>query len=136
MHSLLLQITDPFGTGKIVLFQVHYDKEYHLFELVPYIITGAFAVSDASVSRHPRHGSYSCMQGFFGAVATYFNIKFQTFRKSSALGKYPVIEVLGIMLITALMNYWNPFGRMGLNEFAANLFNECSEKDDNGGLCA
>lgn len=116
---------------------MHYDKEYHLFELVPYIICGAFAVSNAIHDTCLFHIYPELfMQGFFGAVATYFNIKFQTFRKSTVLGKYPVAEVLGIMLITALMNYWNPFGRMSLNEFAANLFSECSETDDNGGLCA
>lgn len=36
---------DPFGTGKIVLFQVSYDKDYHLFELVPLVICAALAVS-------------------------------------------------------------------------------------------
>ncbi|KAG1077800.1 hypothetical protein G6F42_024610 [Rhizopus arrhizus] len=43
--AIVLKITDPFGTGKIVLFQVSYDKEYHLFEMVPLILCGAFAVS-------------------------------------------------------------------------------------------
>lgn len=115
--AVALKILDPFGTGKIVLFQVSYDKDYHLFELVPLVICGAFA-------------------GFFGAFVTYFNIKYQHLRKSSFLGKYPITEVLCIMLTTALVNYWNPFSRMGLTEFAAHLFSECSPTDDNGGLCA
>ncbi|KAL7313557.1 hypothetical protein PS15m_007291 [Mucor circinelloides] len=115
--AIVLKITDPFGTGKIVLFQVSYDKEYHLFEMVPLILCGAFA-------------------GFFGAFLTYFNIKFQHFRKSSSLKKYPVTEVLGIMLLTALVSYWNPFSRMGLSEFAYNLFSECTPTNNNGGLCA
>ena len=35
---------DPFGTGKIVLFQVSYDKDYHLFELVPFILCAILSV--------------------------------------------------------------------------------------------
>ncbi|RCH97577.1 hypothetical protein CU098_002073, partial [Rhizopus stolonifer] len=115
--AIVLKITDPFGTGKIVLFQVSYDKDYHLFELVPLIICGAFA-------------------GFFGAFVTYFNIKYQHMRKSTFISKYPITEVLCIMLFTALVSFWNPFSRMGLSEFAAQLFSECSPTNDNGGLCA
>ncbi|KAI9252200.1 chloride channel [Helicostylum pulchrum] len=115
--AVVLKITDPFGTGKIVLFQVSYDKEYHLFELVPLIICGAFA-------------------GFFGAFVTYFNIKYQHLRRSTVIGKYPITEVVCIMLATALVSYWNPFSRLSLSEFAAHLFSECSPTNDNGGLCA
>ncbi|KAI8394188.1 chloride channel [Radiomyces spectabilis] len=114
--ATMLKIADPFGTGKIVLFQVHYDKEYHLFEMVPFILCGAFA-------------------GFFGAFMTYFNIKYQHFRRSTVIGKWPVAEVLGIMLLTAISGFWNPFTRLSLSEFAANLFSECSPNNDNAGLC-
>jgi chloride channel 3/4/5 len=47
--AVVLKITDPFGTGKIVLFQVSYDKDYHLFEMVPLLICGAFAVSKQGI---------------------------------------------------------------------------------------
>lgn len=77
-------------------------------------------------------------------------------RRSSIIGKYPIIEVLGIMLVTAVVSFWNPFSRfvnelytlfatqlilllpirMGLSEFAAQLFSECSPTNNNGGLCA
>ncbi|ORX49047.1 hypothetical protein DM01DRAFT_1338223 [Hesseltinella vesiculosa] len=115
--ACVLKICDPFGTGKIVLYQVVYDKEYHLFELFPFLICGIFA-------------------GFFGAFVTYYNIRFQHFRKSSALAKHPILEVMGIMLITAISCFWNPFSRMSLSEFVSNLFSECSDLNDNGGLCA
>ncbi|KAI8349423.1 chloride channel [Blakeslea trispora] len=115
--AIVLKIMDPFGTGKIVLFQVSYDKDYHLFELVPLIICGAFA-------------------GFFGAFVTFFNIKYQHLRKSTFIGKYPMTEVFCIMLLTAFVSFWNPFSRMGLTEFTAELFSECSPTNDNAGLCA
>ncbi|CAO3617171.1 unnamed protein product [Cunninghamella echinulata] len=115
--ATVLKIFDPFGTGKIVLYQVEYDKEYHLFELVPFLLCGAFA-------------------GFFGTFVTYYNLKFQHFRKKSFLKNYPVTEVLCIMLITAIVCFWNPFARLSLNEFVTNLFSECSPTNDNAGLCA
>ncbi|KAI8344822.1 chloride channel [Chlamydoabsidia padenii] len=110
-------ISNPFGTGKIVLYQVVYDKEYHVFELLPFLLCGVFA-------------------GSFGAFVTYYNIRYQHFRKSSIIGKYPVTEVLCIMLLTAVVCFWNPFARLSLNEFVANLFSECSSTNDNAGLCA
>ncbi|KAG0767994.1 hypothetical protein G6F57_003515 [Rhizopus arrhizus] len=115
--AIVLKIMDPFGTGKIVLFQVSYDKDYHLFELVPFILC-------------------AILSGLFGTLVTHFNIKYQQLRKSSVIGKYPMTEVFCIMLTTALVSYWNPFARMSLTEFVAELFSECSSTDDNGGLCA
>ncbi|KAF7731740.1 hypothetical protein EC973_008254 [Apophysomyces ossiformis] len=115
--AAVLKISNPFGTGKIVLFQVQYDKEYHLFEMVPFLICGALA-------------------GFLGAFMTYFNIKYQHLRRSSFFGKYPVLEVIAIMFVTSLACFWNPFTRLSMNELAANLFSECSPTNDNAGLCA
>ncbi|SAL99342.1 hypothetical protein [Absidia glauca] len=115
--ATVLKISNPFGTGKIVLFQVVYDKEYHVFELLPFLLCGVFA-------------------GFFGAIVTYYNIRYQHFRRSSIIGKHPVTEVLCIMLLTAIVCFWNPFARLSLSEFVANLFSECSPTNDNAGLCA
>ncbi|KAI7883164.1 hypothetical protein K492DRAFT_126685 [Lichtheimia hyalospora FSU 10163] len=114
--ATILKIADPFGTGKIVMYQVHYDKDFHVFELLPFLLCGAIG-------------------GFLGAATTYINVKFQYLRKSTALGKYPVWEVLGIMVVTILLNYWNPFGRISLSEFAVKLFSQCSPEKDDLGLC-
>jgi len=37
-----LRFIDPFGTGKIVLFQVTYDKDWHFQELPFFILIGVF----------------------------------------------------------------------------------------------
>ncbi|KAG0192614.1 hypothetical protein DFQ28_008490 [Apophysomyces sp. BC1034] len=76
------------------------------------------------------------LKGFLGAFTTYFNIKYQHMRKSKAFGKYPVLEVLVVMVVTSMACFWNPFTRLNLTEFAANLFSECLPTDDNAGLCA
>jgi chloride channel 3/4/5 len=36
---------NPFRTGKLVLFQVSYDRDWHYFEIPFYIIIGVFGVS-------------------------------------------------------------------------------------------
>ncbi|RCI01770.1 hypothetical protein CU098_008080 [Rhizopus stolonifer] len=95
--AVVLKIMDPFGTQKIVLFQVSYDKDYHLFELIPFIVCAVFS-------------------GLLGTFVTHLNIKYQELRKSSFISKYPVIEVLCIMLTTSLVSYWNPFARQNVSE--------------------
>lgn len=40
-----VQSMDPFRTGKLVLFQVSYDRDWHYFEIPAYILLGIFGVS-------------------------------------------------------------------------------------------
>lgn len=42
--AITLKMLDPFGTGKLVLFQVTYDKDWHGYELVPFLFLGLFGV--------------------------------------------------------------------------------------------
>jgi chloride channel 3/4/5 len=35
---------DPFRTGKLVLFQVSYDRDWHYFELPAFVLIGIFGV--------------------------------------------------------------------------------------------
>lgn len=37
-----LRLLDPFGTGKIVLFQVTYDRDWHWVELAFFVLIGLF----------------------------------------------------------------------------------------------
>jgi chloride channel 3/4/5 len=71
-----------------------------------------------------------------GALFSYGNIRYQRLRKTTIIGKYPVLEALGIMTMTVLISFWSPYARMSLTEFVTNLFSECLPKDDNEGLCA
>ena len=40
--ALTLRTLDPFGTGKLVLFQVTYDRDWHFFEILFFIILAAY----------------------------------------------------------------------------------------------
>ena len=42
--SSLVQAMNPFRTGKLVLFQVTYDRDWHFFEIVFFVIIGIFGV--------------------------------------------------------------------------------------------
>jgi hypothetical protein len=43
--TLSLQAMNPFRTGKLVMFQVTYDRDWHFFEYFFTIIIGIFGVS-------------------------------------------------------------------------------------------
>lgn len=36
---------NPYRTGKLVLFQVTYDRDWHFFEIMFFVILGVFGVS-------------------------------------------------------------------------------------------
>lgn len=40
--AMTLKLLDPFGSGKIVLFQVTYDRDWHTFELIGFAALGLF----------------------------------------------------------------------------------------------
>ena len=44
LAAVTLKFLDPFGTGKIVLFQVTYDKDWHAYELFFFLLLGVFGV--------------------------------------------------------------------------------------------
>ena len=46
--AVVLQAFDPFRSGKLVLYQVHYSIGWHGFELLPYAILGVMGVSPTS----------------------------------------------------------------------------------------
>ncbi len=51
--TFTLASVDPFRTGKLVLFQVSYDRDWHYFEIPAYIIIGIFGVSPVVIRPLP-----------------------------------------------------------------------------------
>ncbi|ORX84354.1 hypothetical protein K493DRAFT_239296 [Basidiobolus meristosporus CBS 931.73] len=115
--AMTLKLINPFRTGKIVMFQVTYDHEWHLFEIACFFLIGAFG-------------------GLFGAVFIKCNIWWAKIR-ATRLKNYPVQEVLTLVTITSLVSYWNIYTRMGSGELVTNLFRECQDEHqgDLEGLC-
>ncbi|KAF7321607.1 Chloride channel protein [Mycena kentingensis (nom. inval.)] len=116
--ALTLRILDPFGTGKLVLFQVTYDKDWHAFELLPFLLLGVFG-------------------GVYGAYFSKLNFRWsRDVRNKTWLKTHPAAEVMLITLLTSILCFLNPFTRMGGPELVFELFSECKPGATNHtGLC-
>jgi chloride channel 3/4/5 len=106
---------NPFRTGQLVMFQVKYDRSWHFFEILFYLIIGAFG-------------------GLYGAFVIKWNLKMQVFRKKY-LGNYPITEAVTLAMLTAIICYPNMFLRIDMTESMEILFQECENGHDYDKLC-
>lgn len=107
--TAVLAALNPFRTGQLVMFQVHYDRSWYFFEVPFFIIIGVFG-------------------GLYGAFVIRWNLRFQAFRKKY-LSKYAIPEAMVLAAFTALLCYPNVFLRMEMTEEMAVLFRECEGSD-------
>ncbi|KAK2766773.1 glycerol ethanol, ferric requiring protein [Arachnomyces sp. PD_36] len=111
----VLAAMNPFRTGQLVMFQVKYDRTWHPFEVIFFILLGIFG-------------------GLYGAFVIKWNLRVQAFRKKY-LTKYPVIEATVLAGITALVCYPNKFLRINMTEMMEILFRQCEGTHNYGGIC-
>ncbi|SCV68354.1 BQ2448_475 [Microbotryum intermedium] len=105
--AISLKMLDPFGTGKTVLFEVTYDRDWHTFELIGFLFLGAFG-------------------GVYGALFCKANIWWtRHVRNGTFLKSHPIIEVALVTLITVAIAFYNPWTKMGGTELISELFSEC-----------
>jgi len=110
MAALTLGYMNPYGNGRLVMFYVHYNTPWKIFELIPFIILGVFG-------------------GLVGALFIKLNLYWSKLRKTSALGKYPVLEVISVAVITALLAYPNEYTRQSSSRLIYHLFRRCGPED-------
>uniref|UniRef100_A0A668AG38 Chloride channel protein n=1 Tax=Myripristis murdjan TaxID=586833 RepID=A0A668AG38_9TELE len=91
---------------RLVLFYVEYHTPWYMAELVPFILLGVFG-------------------GLWGTLFIRANIAWCRRRKTTQLGKYPVLEVIAVTGITAVLAYPNPYTRRSTSELISELFNDC-----------
>ena len=113
--TAVLAAMNPFRTGQLVMFQVHYDRSWHFFEVIFFIIIGIFG-------------------GLYGAFVIKWNLRAQAFRKKY-LSNYAVLEATLLAAITAIICYPNMFLRIDMTESMEILFLECEGAEDYNGLC-
>ena len=106
---------NPFWTGQLVMFEVTYDRSWHFFETMFFIIIGIFG-------------------GLYGAFVMKWNLRAQAFRKKY-LTKYAILEATLLAAATALLCYPNMFLRIDMTESMEILFLECEGGHDYNGLC-
>jgi len=116
--AVSLQYVDPFGTKKLVLFEVTgFSDTWRAFELLPWI-------------------TLSVIGGVLGSMLIKLNVWVAVYRKNSNLKLWPILEVVGASAVTAAVSYLVVFLRVQSSELVANLFIECdSTKGDYHGLC-
>ncbi|KAH9083912.1 voltage-gated chloride channel [Lactarius deliciosus] len=113
--TLLHQAMNPFRTGKLVMFQVTYNRDWHFFEIMFFVILGIFG-------------------GLYGAFVIKFNMQVASFRRKH-LGKHGVAEAVTLATITAMIGYFNRFLRIDMTESMSILFRECEDGGDFENLC-
>ncbi|XP_062373072.1 H(+)/Cl(-) exchange transporter 5 isoform X2 [Sardina pilchardus] len=108
--AFTLRSINPFGNSRLVLFYVEFHAPWHLLELAPFVLLGVFG-------------------GIWGALFIRANIAWCRRRKTTWLGRYPVLEVVAVTLATALVAFPNEYTRMSGSELISELFNDCSLLD-------
>ncbi|KAJ7695038.1 Cl-channel protein [Mycena rosella] len=115
--AVSLQWVNPFGTSKLVLFQVtSVSDTWRAFELIPWL-------------------TLSVIGGVLGSVLIKLNVEVALYRRNGVLNDWPILEVVGVSAITAAISYLTII-RVQASELVANLFQECDPtKIDYHGLC-
>lgn len=108
--AFVLRSMNPFGNDHLVMFYIDYNEPWYLQELAAFILIGAFG-------------------GLYGTFFKKLNIMWCRYRKTSNLGKYPIVEVLVITFITALLSFPNQYTRMNSSELIRLLVNRCGPED-------
>ncbi|OLL22207.1 H(+)/Cl(-) exchange transporter 3 [Neolecta irregularis DAH-3] len=110
LGAVSLQFMNPWRTGKLVLYQVIYDREWHNFEFPIFVLLGVIG-------------------GFFGAQLIKLNMKIANWRQRSLVSKWPKTEVLVLALITAIVGFPNVFMREQPSQVLSSLLHECRPSD-------
>ncbi|KAF9091068.1 glycerol ethanol, ferric requiring protein [Mortierella sp. AD031] len=113
--TVTLQTMNPYRTGKLVMFQVSYDRDWHFFEMIFFVLIGIFG-------------------GLYGTLIIKYNLKVQQARKRY-LADYGVIEAATLAFFTCTFAYWNIFMKIDMAESMNILFRECEGSEDYMGLC-
>lgn len=116
--ALSLRGLNPYGTGKIVLFQVRYTIDWKVFEIIVFALLGVLGG----------------LAGAFFIKASRFWA--QTFRKIGIIKRSPVLEVLLVAIVTGFVSFWNRYTRLPVAELLYELAAPCHAfTKDGSGLC-
>jgi chloride channel 3/4/5 len=118
--ALTLKFLNPYGTHKIVMFQVRYLVDWEYFEICSFIAVGVLGgAAGALFIKASRHWA-------------------KTFRRIPVIKAHPLLEVVLVAFITGLIGYWNVFTRLPVAKLLYNLAAPCDDRDnnlENLGLC-
>lgn len=114
--AISLKFLNPYGTSKIVLFQVRYLTDWQWFELFNFILLGiAGGLAGALFIKASR----------FWAT---------TFRRISLIKNNPMLEVMLVALLTGVVGFWNRYTKLPVTTLLYELAAPC-RTDGSTGLC-
>lgn len=116
MAALSLKFLNPYGTGKIVIFEVRYVTDWRFFEIFVFILLGVLS------------GALGAL--FIKASAIWA----KTFRRIPLIKRWPVLEVALVALVTGLISFWSRYTRLAVTELLFELASPC-KLDTSSGLC-
>lgn len=116
--ALSLKFLNPYGTGKIVLFQVRYLTDWEIFEVFLFVLLGILG----------------------GAVGAMFikasSVWARSFRRIPVIKRWPMLEVFLVALLTGLVSYWNKYTKLPVTELLFELASPCERNSyESTGLC-
>ncbi|KAK8058972.1 chloride channel protein 3 [Apiospora phragmitis] len=108
--ALSLKFLNPYGTHKIVMFEVRYTAEWEYFEIVSFVLCGILG-------------------GALGALFIKASRSWAvTFRKIPVIKRYPMVEVVLVALVTGLIGYWNVLTKLPVAKLLLNLAAPCDDE--------
>ncbi|KAK8031151.1 chloride channel [Apiospora arundinis] len=108
--ALSLKFLNPYGTHKIVMFEVRYTAEWEYFEIVSFVLCGILG-------------------GALGALFIKASRRWAvTFRKIPVIKRYPMVEVIMVALVTGLIGYWNVLTKLPVAKLLLNLAAPCDDE--------
>lgn len=111
--ALTLKFLNPYGTHKIVIFQVHYGVDWEFFELFSFIAVGILG-------------------GLAGAIFIKASRQWaKTFRGIPLIKAYPLLEVVLVAFVTGIVGYWNVLTKLPVTKLLYNLAAPCDDTDNN-----
>jgi chloride channel 3/4/5 len=116
--ALSLKFLNPYGTNKIVMFEVRYLTDWEFFEMVPFIALGILGGATGAI---------------FIKASRFWA---RSFRRIQIIRRWPLLEVVLVALITGLVSYWNTYTKSPVAKLLLNLASPCDDgKSDEMGLC-
>lgn len=107
VSSVVYEAEDPMRTGKLIMYQVSYDRVWHAVELFFFAFLGV-----------------AC--GLLGTLLTRLNLSFHSWRDRRLSWCSPLIQVAVVALITAILTYPVDFlAYMTPEDWLHALFQEC-----------
>ena len=114
--AISLKFLNPYGTDKIVLFQVRYLTDWKFFEIGLFILLGVLG----------------------GAVGALFikasSLWARSFRRIPIIKRWPMLEVALVAIVTGALSFWNRYTKLPLSELMFELASPC-HRDTATGLC-